>query len=436
MGEHQTEQELIQAMNNLVNPDLNPSDMTVVFVKNGKHEYGPIKREELKGYLKKYEVPSDWEAKSGLDDEWQLIYEHPFFQRRKPQLISTEKFELEQEIFVLKDGTKMGPYNPNEIRSLISEKHILITDIASWDMGKTWHKIYQIEEFDRRSLKQSELPSGPDWEVFKQSFEEVGASLNNPSESKVDTEAIAGLAYFEKVKSGKVRDEKFIASNEQAQESTPITYTSNDENEERNMPNWFSKINWKISGAVFAFTLSIYALYNVIYSIGDNSNEKLAFDKQASSTAPELKPSKRTPSSLGNKVNNTNPNRINKASSFNSPAPNRAPRSKSFTNTKAFRQRFGERKMHDNPLHDPDDYRYDNGNENVEQDPVREKISKETFDPEEDYYKDDSYQDEEIQPAQDNEESDQSWPGAKTKDLKVPVEESSDNEYFDAEVDY
>ncbi len=143
---------------------------------------------------------TDYEIRGNSDFKFKKFYEHPYFQRRKPQLVSSESLieSDDEEYYLLTKGQKNGPYNFSELKELIETKNVLITDLVSLNAGHTWTKIYQLENFDRRSLKiNEELPGLPSIEDLKDESEEISSSM--PPE----TEAIMGLAYLGNLKRGK-----------------------------------------------------------------------------------------------------------------------------------------------------------------------------------------------------------------------------------------
>ena len=131
--------------------------------------------------------------------DWTPIFEHPYFQRRKPQLLSTQSSEDggEQTFYVLKQGQKTGPFEKKRIATMLERKELLLTDLVSVNAGHTWGKLYQVEGFDRRTLKNSDqLPGLP--------FDGVFEKIEPTGTPDAETDALSGLAYLGNVKRGKV----------------------------------------------------------------------------------------------------------------------------------------------------------------------------------------------------------------------------------------
>ena len=167
---------------------------------------GFISLYDLKAYVFEHEdEAAEFKVKNIDSTEWQNVFEHPFFQRRKPQLVSLNTLDPESdlEFFILKQGQKTGPFEKFELVSMLEEKEILLTDMVSFNAGHTWMKLYQVENFDRRVLKESDqLPGVP------------SKVLGRPNESVIaaspETDAISGLAYLSNVKRGKTIEREKI----------------------------------------------------------------------------------------------------------------------------------------------------------------------------------------------------------------------------------
>ena len=155
-------------------------------------------------------------------NEWLPVFSHPYFQRRKPQLVSAAslKDEEDQEIYILINGQKAGPYEKSQLLDMVKDKEILLTDMISTNGGHTWMKLYQLDQFNRRDLNvEDQLPGLPK-KVIGQSHETV---VNY----KPVAEALTGLAYLSNVKKEKMLEEADKTSRRQGQitvEKTPSPF--------------------------------------------------------------------------------------------------------------------------------------------------------------------------------------------------------------------
>ncbi len=72
---------------------------------------------------------TDYEIKNIDEVDFKSFYEHPLFQRRKPQLVPAPETVLDDDTkyFLLIRGQKNGPFEKQEIKNLIDKKEILVT---------------------------------------------------------------------------------------------------------------------------------------------------------------------------------------------------------------------------------------------------------------------------------------------------------------------
>lgn len=169
---------------------------------NEGEELGFVSLVDLKQFISDNEdAGSKFVIRAYQSDEWISLYEHPSFQRRKPQLVPissiSEADDDDLEFFVLRFGQKAGPFHKSDIMTMLDKKDVLQTDMISHDGGHTWNKLYLDENFDRRSLKGSDqLPGAPN-QVISRSLGETTRII------KPETDALSSLAYLSNVKRGK-----------------------------------------------------------------------------------------------------------------------------------------------------------------------------------------------------------------------------------------
>lgn len=171
-------------------------------IKIGQSRLGPILNQDLKAYVAQAaHFPVSCLISQFASDQWVPLLQHPYFQRRKPQLVGQQIATTSKEnFFVLQHGKKQGPFNTATINRMIDRKELKVSDQISLDGGHTWGKIYEVDRFDRRAHNSSALPFMPEWQVFNKSFAEVEDDLGRQSTA---TDAIASLAYLENLQSGK-----------------------------------------------------------------------------------------------------------------------------------------------------------------------------------------------------------------------------------------
>lgn len=340
---------------------------------------GPFYQEDLKEFILNHELPTETKVKLQASEDWKLIYQHPLFQRRKPQLVSNQTLNTQEEIYILRDGQKEGPISMSELKQLVEDKELIMTDMISTDSGVSFGRLHEMSEFDRRTIQHSDLPHLPQWEVFKKSNDEVTENLREHEENQDNTDAIAGLAFIENIKAGKAiiieTDEQFV---ETSQSSEETEMPSAHEISKFYQKKWFypSLFSMSIVGLIFVLTMGP----------SKRSQEMATATSKSASRSIASKPqtnsfkSKKGKSSWGAKKK-VRPSYKSKKSPR---------RSKSFTKSKRFKSRdvFKKKKLKDNPYEDEnDDYYYDD-QDPVQLDPIRKKISKENLDPENSFFND------------------------------------------------
>ncbi|WP_417335173.1 hypothetical protein [Halobacteriovorax marinus] len=345
-------------------------------IRFGDESVGPIWQQDIKEYLQNSgHFEQRTEIKSYDKDEWVHIFEHPFFQRRKPQLVSTGVLDTEDiHYHLLIDGQKHGPYTSFEVTTMLKANEILVTDEVSIDDGASWGHLYEIEDFDRRALKSNEeLPHLPTDDVFVKSGQNSSSKLQNSNDEK--TNLIAGLAYIGNLRSGKAKEAQAKAMTDEYEEETQALEPVN-----------YQDYLWK-----GLFAISIIGLITVFATWMNRPTENTRTPASAKQATPKkiepikLKPIQQTntPSSSSK----TESPRIESESRVNS-------RPTSFRRSKAFRQAASEKKKLTEDARYPeenDDFYYDDNTEPVQLDPIRRTLSKETIDPE---FNEDEYVDE------------------------------------------
>jgi hypothetical protein len=166
--------------------------------------FGPFWQEDLKDFLKDAQLFNNKTTVKRIDEQdWVKIYDHPFFQRRKPELVSEDKMIVPDDgFYIMNDGQKEGPYKKREIELMIQEHMLLITHTVSCDNGQSWGKVWEIEEFDRRITNGNILPTVPENDVFNESKQHSLKVVEQKNEN-LEREAVIGLAYIGQKREGK-----------------------------------------------------------------------------------------------------------------------------------------------------------------------------------------------------------------------------------------
>lgn len=314
---------------------------------NEETSLGFISLYDLKAYVLEHEEEAEHYTVRNIDAfEWISLFEHPLFQRRKPQLVTppSTHHDSEQQYYILKHGQKVGPYHKAELASMLDEKEILLTDMVSYNHGHTWMKLFQVESFDRRVLKETEHLPGVPTETLNHTSDQVSNTAHS-------TEAISSLAYLSNLKRGKTVERAKI-ENYQADKNIG--------------PETSSIYKWVLAVAVIAVGYFIFHIKNQLNS--PFKNETLSIGEQAEVLTPV------DMSKMGERpqVNQINDQRRTDGKFNSRPMNPVLPRNKkSFMDSANYQDA-------NSGSEDPN-YFYDNTSA-MELDPVRSQVSKENFD--------------------------------------------------------
>ncbi|MEA9358325.1 hypothetical protein SHI21_18970 [Bacteriovorax sp. PP10] len=317
---------------------------------------------DLKAYVFENEDEAGEYSVRNIDStDWAPVFSHPFFQRRKPQLVPLSGLaqDNDQQYFILKNGQKTGPFEKFELLSMLEEKEILLTDMVTTNAGHTWMKLFQVENFDRRVLKESDqLPGVPAQAVMNTND---SVNINNP-----ETEAISSLAYLSNVKRGKSVERDKV---ETYRADTTVQNSSS------------SLYKWLLVGSILGIGYFGFHIKNQLNSpfkseapvIGEQA-EMLNPVEISGRTPPQTNPS--ATRQLGEKRNFNQVNDTARSGKFEQRVlqPIKPVARKSFMDTSKYQNTRNDAP----PAEDPN-YFYDNTSA-MELDPVRAQVSKENYD--------------------------------------------------------
>lgn len=329
----------------------------IIEIKNDQESLGFILLVDLKNYFSIHDLEAkNYFVKKIDQTEWKNMVESPFFQRRKPQLVSNENIvnDDDLEFFILKNGQKLGPYNKQIMLEMVEKKEILLTDMASFNGGQIWLKLFQIDGFNRRTFKESDqLPGMPKSEFLNQS----GANIRIISET---IDAISSLAFLGNLRRGKTieREREIFYSDEMIKQVGSL-----------------SIYKWLLSASIVGI---IYFVFNIKNHLSSNFWKEApnSLGEQSELLAPvddSTRQGENNSPAASQGVNNQNRSHAMQTRKMN---PIRPASKKSFIDTKVLKDNVNEV-----PPSPPEDtnYYYDNASP-MELDPVRSQISKENFD--------------------------------------------------------
>ncbi|MFA6238432.1 MAG: hypothetical protein WC635_13950 [Bacteriovorax sp.] len=330
-------------------------------IKDAEHSLGFISLYDLKAYVLEHEEEArNYSVKNIDEDQWLNIFEHPYFQRRKPQLVSAESLSSDDDdlqFFILQKGQKTGPFEKGQLLEMVENREILLTDMVSYNGGHVWSKLYQVDGFDRRALRDSDqLPGKPDSDLLNRPSE----VLNNIGET---TDAFTSLAFLGNLKKGRTI--------EKAKESSY-------QDEMSKKAKTSSIYKWLLVVSVLGIVYFLYSIKSQLSSPFANV-QTTSVGEQAEMLTPVEEPTNfNAPNARNSRTDSNGFNSQRRMGKFETRKlnPVRPASKKSFMETKTFQDSLPQ---DDSGTSEDSNYYYDNASP-MELDPVRAQISKENFD--------------------------------------------------------
>jgi len=322
---------------------------------------GPFWQEDLKDFLGDANLYKDGTLVKSLEEgDWKEVYSHPFFQRRRPSLVSTENMSTtEEDYYILKDGQKDGPYDKEKINSMVEAMELLLTDFVSIDEGQSWGKLYDHDEFDRRIKGHDQLPTSPDNHIFNNSIYDADKAIAQAEMVAQETDAIVGLAYIGHLNEGKrkvhieeVKQQENLNSQQSPSSSKNFVL--------------FSILSLSIIGAIF-FSYQL---------LSGSPDQVVTTKKKRVNNTKQRRVTKNAKQVTNNKKFKRKP-----SSNFKVKTGRQVTRS-SESIRKAEFLKAKKRTFQNAVIRDvPPEAVFDDANEAVELDPIRTRLSKDTIDP-------------------------------------------------------
>jgi hypothetical protein len=161
------------------------------FVKKDATVYGPFETLSLKHYsAENSALFIDSVACICDSQEWVPFFEIPEFERH----IEASYEHSEGPFWLLMDGQKSAPLSKHDLQKKIEMNIVAKTDLFSIDEGHTWHKIYEIPEFDHRH-EPDQLPEVPGEKSFQKAKLELVDKIEHSS-GQSQQDGLASLAHL------------------------------------------------------------------------------------------------------------------------------------------------------------------------------------------------------------------------------------------------
>ncbi len=247
-------------------------------VKIGSIIFGPFETESLKHYVGENEHLFENASATRMDnEEYKPFWEHATFQRRRLQSVNSDA-PNEGPFWLLHNGLKVGPFSFAEIDKKIEVGVLGMTDYISCDDGHSWPKIYEIHQFDRRTLNPDELPMAPRMQKLE---------LIDPLETPrtLVTEGLAELAHSAQVEARVIPFKVEEMTLQKPKDETAIS----------------AKLKWMIPTAV----AGLFAVVIVGNFIMSNSSVLTATEEETHEPFYKLRPSKAPQHDNGSSVHRT-----------------------------------------------------------------------------------------------------------------------------------
>lgn len=330
--------------------------------------------------------------------------------------------DLQTQYFLFKSPEPLGPFSAQDVIHKLENTEILITDLISTDK-KNWSKIYQLPEFDRRSMtRENHIP---------EQRPKVGEQTTFTRRQNSDTDIIASLAYVEKVRSGQAKESNTTDESQESEGSSPTAST-------------FSfRSSWRLShGLYLGLLMATISVFAIIFAERQSQSTRspaslqpTAESRQAvSAPAPEVIELQGTPIDSQTQPNQQQENQRARTVQPTTPrpAPQRAASShdtrdrqdqsrsrdtRSFRESDTYQNALEQRRQRERAntstrrmrqeahlqviTPEREDLYFDDNDQPLEHDPIRRELSRDVIDPVDDYghYYDDYHDEADRAPA-------------------------------------
>jgi len=168
------------------------TDHDLWLVKFDVEVFGPFEQESLRHYASENEILFGKAFTTRRDQEdWQPFYSHTFFQRR---VSGVAPRNAQGPFWIMENGLKSHPLSLSDLEKKIKDGKLVVTELISSDDGHSWHKIYEIPQFDRRANAQ-DLPQIPLESNFKAAASDLEERRERRANTSIEKEDLAETAH-------------------------------------------------------------------------------------------------------------------------------------------------------------------------------------------------------------------------------------------------
>lgn len=239
----------------------------------GTRPEGPYCTDDVMNLIKEHhDFPVETNISSCENSKWVPLYHCPPFQSfLKSQKRGPKAYTLDDKLFVLKNGQRIGPYSYDEIVQQLKDHQFLLSDVMSNDEGKTWGKICEHPYFNRnkRVKELTILPDRPIDQSFDDSTLETRHELVVADERE-KTSGVQGLlslafvgknsdanAFINTIHTGTQNassEDEHSSGNDQNSNQTESQWVHN--NSMPQMQTWYT-----LGSAILLFSIGLYYFY-------------------------------------------------------------------------------------------------------------------------------------------------------------------------------
>ncbi|MFP5490161.1 MAG: hypothetical protein ACLGG0_01575 [Bacteriovoracia bacterium] len=150
-------------------------------VKLNEEVFGPYSTAMLKSYAAEHApIMAEADVSNMETEEWVMYLQSPLKPQKAkepPKLVSAQTLQTYNSYYLEHHGQRVGPTTHAEMVEKVKKGEVLATDLISYDEGMTWHKVFELKEFEVRPHQSEQLPAAPFEETFLRGHAEALKTL-------------------------------------------------------------------------------------------------------------------------------------------------------------------------------------------------------------------------------------------------------------------
>ncbi len=176
------------------------TELELWFLRHGEEVVGPFLGADVQAWAKSHpELAADADVRCVAEEHWVMYLQSSLKAsaveaKPRAQLLEATTLVNNLRYYYERLGHRQGPHGIAEMKELLTQGKLTLTDLVSYDEGLTWHKIYQLKEFEDRPHRAEQLPPAPLESVWQHGHGEALLSLTE--EEDPIKEGLVSLAYL------------------------------------------------------------------------------------------------------------------------------------------------------------------------------------------------------------------------------------------------